>query len=165
MLPYGSAFDEGAAPHGGGGHNAGMDIDSALRYAASIQRGVLATMKTDGRPQLSNIMFGVGGDGIVRISVTATRAKTANIRRDPRVSLHATASDFWSYVVLEGSAELTPVARDQQDATVGELVDLYRQLQGEHPDWDDYRASMVADERLIVRLRPSRAYGALPQEG
>jgi hypothetical protein len=54
---------------------------------------------------------------------------------------------------------------DQQDATVGELVELYRELQGEHPDWDEYRASMVADERLVVRLRPSRAYGALPQEG
>ena len=142
-----------------------MDLDAALSYARPIQRGVLATMKADGRPQLSNIMFAVGGDGIVRISVTATRAKTANIRRDPRVSLHVTAPDFWSYVVLEGDAELSPVAMGQQDPTVEELVALYRDLQGEHPDWDEYRATMVADARLVVRLRPSRAYGALPQEG
>jgi PPOX class probable F420-dependent enzyme len=142
-----------------------MNLDAALGYAQPIQRGVLATSKADGRPQLSNIMFAVGADGLVRISVTATRAKTGNIRRDPRVSLHVTESDFWSYVVIEGEAELTPVAADRRDATVDELVDLYRDLQGEHPDWDEYRAAMVADERLVVRLHPSRAYGALPQEG
>lgn len=163
MLPYLLPFDEGAAPRRAAGHNAHMDLDAALRYAGPIQRGVLATMKADGRPQLSNIMFAVGGDGIVRISVTATRAKTANIRRDPRVSLHVTASDFWSYVVLEGQAELTPVAAGRHDATVEELVGLYRDLQGEHPDWDEYRAAMVADARQIVRLRPLRAYGALPE--
>ena len=84
-----------------------MDLDAALDYARPIRRGVLATLKADGRPQLSNIMFGIDPDGVVRISVTATRAKTANMRRDPRVSLHVTAADFWSYVVLEGEAELT----------------------------------------------------------
>ncbi len=139
-----------------------MDLAAALDYARPIRRGVLATMKADGRPQLSNIMFGVGADGVVRISVTATRAKTANMRRDPRVSLHVTATDFWSYVVLEGDAELTPVATGPDDATVDELVELYRELQGEHPDWAEYRAAMVADERLVVRLAPTRAYGSLP---
>lgn len=139
-----------------------MDLDSALDYARPIKQGVLATLKADGRPQLSNIMFGVGPDGIVRISVTATRAKTANMRRDPRVSLHVTAADFWSYVVLEGDAELTAVAADPADATVDELVALYRDLQGEHPDWAEYRAAMVADERLVVRLRATRAYGSIP---
>jgi PPOX class probable F420-dependent enzyme len=143
-------------------HNQDMDIDAALAYAATIKRGVLATLKADGRPQLSNIMF-AGEDGLVRISVTDTRAKTANIRRDPRVSLHVTADDFWSYVVLEGDAELTPVAAAPDDGTVDELVSLYRSLQGEHPDWDAYRAAMVADQRLVVRFRPTRAYGALPQ--
>jgi PPOX class probable F420-dependent enzyme len=144
------------------GDNAVMDLAAALDYARPIRRGVLATMKADGRPQLSNIMFGVGADGVVRISVTATRAKTANMRRDPRVSLHVTATDFWSYVVLEGDAELTPVATGPDDATVDELVELYRELQGEHPDWAEYRAAMVADERLVVRLAPTRAYGSLP---
>jgi PPOX class probable F420-dependent enzyme len=139
-----------------------MDMTPALEYARAIRRGVLATMKADGRPQLSNIMFGVGSDGVVRISVTATRAKTANMRRDPRVSLHVTAEDFWSYVVIEGVAELTPVAVDPDDATVDELVELYRDLQGEHPDWSGYRAAMVAEKRLVVRLSPTRAYGSLP---
>lgn len=139
-----------------------MDLLRALDYARPLQRGVLATVKADGRPQLSNIMFGIGPDGIVRISVTATRAKTANMRRDPRVSLHVTAADFWSYVVIEGDAELTPVAADPHDATVDELVALYRELQGEHPDWAEYRAAMVADERLVVRLAPTRAYGSMP---
>jgi PPOX class probable F420-dependent enzyme len=142
-----------------------MDLDSALDYARPMRRGVLATLKADGRPQLSNIMFGIGPDDVVRISVTATRAKTANMRRDPRVSLHVTAADFWSYVVLEGDAELTPVAADPDDATVDELVALYRDLQGEHPDWAEYRAAMVADERMIARLRVSRAYGSIPQPG
>lgn len=139
-----------------------MDPSAALAYAQPIKRGVLVTLKADGRPQLSNIMFAVGADGLVRISVTDSRAKTANMRRDPRVSLHVTAPDFWSYVVLEGEAELAPVAAQPDDATVDELVDLYRDLQGEHPDWAEYRASMVADGRLVVRLRPTRAYGALP---
>ncbi len=139
-----------------------MDLSTALDYARPLKRGVLATLKVDGRPQLSNIMFGIGTDGTVRISVTATRAKTANMRRDPRVSLHVTAADFWSYVVLEGEAELTPVAADEHDATVDELVELYRGLQGEHPDWAEYRAAMVADQRLVVRLNPTHAYGSLP---
>jgi hypothetical protein len=84
------------------------------------------------------------------------------MRRDSRVSLHVTAVDFWSYVVLEGEADLTAVAADPDDATVDELVALYRDLQGEHPDWAEYRAAMVTEERLVVRLRATRAYGALP---
>lgn len=136
-----------------------MDLDTALAYARDRRQGVLLTLKADGRPQASNILYAVGGDGVVRISLTDSRAKTRNARRDPRVSLHITADDFWSYVVLEGDAELMPVAAAPDDATVDELVDLYRQLQGEHDDWDDYRASMVRDGRLVLRLRPTHAYG------
>lgn len=136
-----------------------MDLSQGLEYVGGRHRGVLATVKADGRPQLSNISYGLGGDGVVRISVTAGRAKTRNAARDPRVSLHVTADDFWSYVVIEGDAELVPVASAPDDATVDELVELYRTLQGEHPDWDEYRAAMVADRRLVLRLHPSRAYG------
>lgn len=139
-----------------------MDIQQALDYAAPVRKGVLATLKADGRPQMSNIMFAVGGDGIVRISVTDTRAKTRNMRRDPRISLHVTAPDFWSYVVLEGDADLTPVAAAEDDETVAELVDLYRSMAGEHQDWAKYRSAMVADGRLVVRLRPTHAYGMIP---
>ena len=66
------------------------------------------------------------------------------------------------YAVLEGDVELSDVAATPDDATVEELVDLYRSLQGEHEDWDDYRAAMVAERRVVVRIRPNHAYGALP---
>lgn len=139
-----------------------MELDAALAYARTRPGGVLVTLKGDGRPQLSNVNHAVGDDGVVRVSVTDGRAKTANARRDPRVSLHVTADDFWSYVVIEGTAELTPPAAAPDDATVEELVALYRAVQGEHPDWDEYRAAMVADGRLVLRLHPERAYGMVP---
>ena len=136
-----------------------MEIDAALAYARQHKRGVLLTLKHDGRPQASNIMFAVGDDGLVRISATDGRAKTANARRDRRVSLHVTADDFWSYVVIDGDAEVTPTAASPDDATVDELVEVYRSLQGEHDDWDEYRRTMVADRRLVIRVRPTHAYG------
>lgn len=138
-----------------------MDLTAALDYIRPRHWGVLVTLKGDGRPQLSNIGYGLGDDGIVRVSITDGRAKYANAARDERVSLHVTADDFWSYVVVEGRVELTPVAAGPDDATVDELVALYRQLQGEHGDWDDYRAAMVADRRLVLRLHPERAYGMI----
>jgi len=136
-----------------------MELDAALAFVRTLDRGVLATAKADGRPQLSNINYAVTDDGVVRISITDGRAKTANVRRDPAVSLHVTGADFWPYVVLEGDAELSAVATEPDDAAVEELIDLYRQIQGEHPDWDDYRRAMVADRRLVLRLRPTHAYG------
>lgn len=136
-----------------------MELTSALERAAEQRLGVLTTIKGDGRPQLSNISYAVGDDGLVRISVTDGRAKTANLRRDSRTSLYVGRSDGWAYLVLEASAELSPVASAPEDDTVEELVELYRTLQGEHPDWNDYRAAMVQDRRLVLRLHPARAYG------
>ena len=138
-----------------------MDLDVALAFVGERRRGVVTTLKADGRPQLSNITYHLGEDGVVRISITDDRAKTKNLRRDPRVSLHVTSDDFWQYVVVEGRAELTPVAAAPDDATVDELVAYYRAVLGEHPDWDDYRRAMVADGRLVLRLHPERAYGML----
>lgn len=140
-----------------------MNLEDALRFAATIGRGTLATNKSDGRPQLSNVMFALGGDGVIRVSVTDSRAKTANMRRDARVSLHVTSPDFWSYAVIEGDSDLSPVAAVVDDAAVAELVQLYRALRGEHDDWDEYRRAMVADGRLVARIRPTRAYGVLPR--
>lgn len=139
-----------------------MDIAAALTYAQHIGKGALVTLKSDGRPQISNVMFTVGDDGVIRVSVTDTRAKTKNMRRDPRVSLHVSARDFWSYAVIEGDVELSAVATDPNDETVEELVGTYRAMAGEHKDWDDYRNSMVADRRLVARIRPTYAYGMLP---
>ncbi|SFP78062.1 PPOX class probable F420-dependent enzyme [Amycolatopsis arida] len=122
--------------------------------------GVLATIRRDGRPQLSNVVHAYDRDaGVIRVSITDTRAKTRNLRRDPRASLHVSGNGGWSYAVAEGTAELTPVATAPDDAVVEELVELYRTLQGEHPDWADYRAAMVREQRLVLRLRVERVYG------
>ncbi|HEX7166082.1 MAG TPA: PPOX class F420-dependent oxidoreductase [Acidimicrobiales bacterium] len=139
-----------------------MDLDRALAAAASQRLGVLTTLKRDGRPQLSNVMFGIAG-GVVRVSITDTRAKTKNLRRDPRTSLYVGRPDGWAYVVLEGEADLSEVAGAPGDDTVEELVELYRSLQGEHPDWSEYRETMVNDLRLVLRLRPTHAYGVWPE--
>ena len=138
-----------------------MDLDAALAFTRDHRNGVLITLKADGRAQSSNIIYTVADDGRVRVSITADRAKYKNLVRDPRVSLHVNADDFWSYVVLEADAELSPIAAAPDDATVEELIETYRAMQGEHPDWDDYRRSMVADQRLVLTIRPTRAYGML----
>jgi PPOX class probable F420-dependent enzyme len=135
-----------------------MSDDGLRRLIRERTTGVLVTLKRDGRPQLSNVLYSAWDDTI-RVSVTDTRAKTANLRRDPRAGLHVSSEDFWSYAVVEGQAALTPVAADPHDATVDELVELYRRLQGEHPDWDDYRTTMVRDQRLVVRVPIERVYG------
>jgi PPOX class probable F420-dependent enzyme len=140
-----------------------MDLGPALRFVRTRREGVLVTIRRDGRPQLSNVLYVIGEDGdTIRISVTDSRAKTRNLRRDQRTSLYVVGETFWSYVVLDGAADLTPVAADPNDEVVDELVLMYRQAGGEHSDWDEYRQAMVEDQRLVVRLRPERAYGLLP---
>ncbi|MEU7053980.1 PPOX class F420-dependent oxidoreductase [Streptomyces eurythermus] len=122
--------------------------------------GVLVTLRRDGRPQLSNVSHAYYPDErIIRVSITGDRAKTRNLRRDPRASYHVTSADRWAYTVAEGTAELTPVAADPGDETVAELERLYRDVLGEHPDWDDFRSAMVRDRRLVLRLHVERAYG------
>ncbi len=124
------------------------------------KEGILVTLRRDGRPQLSNVNYAFDRDrAVVRVSTTDDRAKVRNLRRDPRASFHVSSPDFWRYAVIEAAAELSPVAGAPDDATVEELVDLYRAVQGEHPDWADYRAAMVRDRRLVVRLQAVRAYG------
>ncbi|MFF7971395.1 TIGR03618 family F420-dependent PPOX class oxidoreductase [Streptomyces sp. NPDC007905] len=134
--------------------------DALLKLLSDTRGGVLVTLKSDGRPQLSNVSHAYYPDErVIRISVTDGRAKTRNLRRDPRASYHVTSEDRWAYTVAEGAAELSPVAADPHDDTVEELIRLYRDVLGEHPDWDDYRAAMVRDRRLVVRLPVERAYG------
>jgi PPOX class probable F420-dependent enzyme len=135
-----------------------MDLHAALEFVAQHRRGVLITLRRDGRPQCSNIVY-VVDDATIAVSVTDGRAKTANLRRDPRATLHVTTEDFGTYAVIDGTVELSAPAADPADATVEALVRYYRALAGEHPDWDDYRRAMVSDRRLLVTLRPERAYG------
>ena len=143
---------------GGRGVVGFMELSEALTFAAERRNGVLVTQKRDGRPQLSNISHAVI-DGVIKVSITAGRAKYANLARNPLASLYVSREDFWGYVVIEGDAELSAVATSPNDAGVDELVELYRSIAGEHPDWDDYRRAMVADRRVVVRLRPTYAYG------
>ena len=130
---------------------------------ASHQNGTLATLRRDGRPQLSVVTYAWypddDGREIVRISTVDGRAKVANLRRDPRASFLVSGGSGWSYAVVEGTVELSPVAVFPDDETVEELVRVYRDAAGEHPDWADYRRAMVDDRRLVARLVVEHAYG------
>ena len=138
-----------------------MELDKALAFARDHHQAILTTIRSNGRPQQSNVMYHVFDDGLIRISITSDRAKYRNLTREPWAALHISREDFFAYVVLEGDVELSPVASRPDDATVDELVEYYRALSGEHEDWDAYRQAMVADHRVMVRLTPNRAYGML----
>jgi len=138
-----------------------MEISAALAVARDNHQSVLTTLRRNGRPQLSNVVHAVDEAGVVRVSTTADRAKYANLRREPWAALKVDAGSFWSYAVLEGPVELSAVAAAADDDAVEELVALYRAISGEHDDWDAYRAAMVADRRVVVRLLPDHAYGSL----
>lgn len=138
-----------------------MADDAALvKLLKERDLGVLATLKRDGRPQLSSINYHFDEDRrLVRVSVTADRAKARNLARDPRASLHVSSPDGWAWAVAQGTAELSAVAADPGDAAVQELVEVYRDIRGEHPDWDEYRRVMVEDGRLVIRLHVEHLYG------
>jgi PPOX class probable F420-dependent enzyme len=138
-----------------------MQLSDALDFVREHRNGILITEKSDGRPQSSNIAYAVDDDGRIIISVTDGRAKTANLRRTPRASLHVNRDDFWAYAVIEADVDVSPVAADPNDATVDRLVEYYRAVVGEHDDWDDYRSAMVQDGRLVLTLTPTHAYGML----
>ncbi len=138
-----------------------MALNDALSFVAGHTRGVLVTLRGDGRPQLSNILYTPGPGGTVRISVTDDRAKTKNLRRDPRGALHVTSPDFWEYVVLDGTVALSPVARRADDAVADELVEMYRRASGEHPDWEEFRRAMVSQRRVVAILTATSSYGQL----
>ncbi|MGW4300485.1 PPOX class F420-dependent oxidoreductase [Streptomyces sp. NPDC004646] len=140
--------------------NQNLTEDELLGLLTDVQEGVLVTLKRDGRPQLSNVGHVYDPEErTVRFSVTDDRAKTRNLRRDPRASYHVTTPNRWSYTVVEGTVDFSPVAGDPYDETVEKLVRVYRDILGEHPDWDAYRAAQVRERRLVLSLRVERAYG------
>jgi PPOX class probable F420-dependent enzyme len=137
--------------------------DNLSLLLGSSGRGVLATIRRNGRPQLSNVDFCYDPDQLlIRVSTTADRAKVANLRRDPRVSFYVPSDGLAMYAVAEGEATLSGVAGTVDDEAVDELVEVYRLVQGEHPDWDDYRRAMVEDRRVVIRVRVDRFYGFAP---
>lgn len=127
---------------------------------ADARLGVLATIKADGVPQLSPVTpFYDREAGIVYVSMTDGRAKTANLRRDPRAALEVTSADGWAWATAEGTVTLTGPGADPDGPEVAALVDYYRAAAGEHPDWDEYRSVMVSDRRVLMALRVQRVYG------
>jgi PPOX class probable F420-dependent enzyme len=131
----------------------GMDIDAALEFIASQHNAVLATLKADGTPQLSPVTVGVDDAGHAMISTRQGAYKVRHIRREPQVWLCALPDRFYgTWVQLSGTAEIVelPEAMDG-------LVDYYRRISGEHPDWDDYRAAMVRDQRVLLRISVTKA--------
>jgi PPOX class probable F420-dependent enzyme len=132
-----------------------MSPRDAVEFVRSNHNAVLATFRRDGRPQMSPVTAAVDGEGRIVISVTEDRAKTLNARRDPRVALCVMNPRFYgSWVQVEGEAEIVslPEAMDV-------LVEYYRDVSGEHPDWDDYRRAMVRDRRCVIRFPVARAFG------
>ncbi len=133
-----------------------IDLERARHFLRVRHDAILATIKRDGRPQLSNILYFLDEDGRIKISVTRTRAKTHNLRRDPRASLHVQGRDRYEYLVAEGTAELM-----EGDELAEALRHYYRRVRGEHPDWAEYDAAMLTEQRLLLSVSVDRAYGQL----
>ena len=130
-----------------------MDTGQAADFLRAHHRAVLATSRSDGMPQLSPVTCTVDDEGRVLISTRETAVKTKNLRHRPRASLCVfTDTFFGEWVQVEGDAELISLP-DAMDL----LVEYYRRVSGEHPDWDDYRAAMIRDRRVIVRITITRA--------
>lgn len=133
-----------------------MTPDQARDFLQVNHRAVLSTLRRDGRPQLSPVTAAVDDEGRVIVSTPETTAKARNLRRDPRVSLCAFSDGFYGpWVQVEGTVEIV-----ERPEAVKLLVDYYRRISGEHPDWDDYRLAMVEDRRVLVRFPIDRASGA-----
>ncbi|MEO3784031.1 PPOX class F420-dependent oxidoreductase [Actinocorallia sp. B10E7] len=128
---------------------------------AESRLGILATIKSDGRPQLSPVMpFYDQEAGVIYVSMTEGRAKTANLRRDPRATLEVTSPDGLAWATAEGTATLIGPGTDPRGPEVQALVDYYRLAAGEHPDWDEYRSAMVSDRRVLMTMTVDHVYGA-----
>ena len=123
-----------------------------LDFVRPRHHGLLATTRADGRPQMSPVACGLDGEGRIVVSTYPERAKAANARRDPRASV-CVLSDDWDgpYVQVDGHAEVL----DMPDA-LDALVDYYRCIAGEHPDWDDYRAAMARQGKSLIRVTIDR---------
>ena len=129
-----------------------MDLDEARSFMREHHHAILATSRTDGRPHMSAVLAGVDGQGRVMVSTRETAVKVRNLRRDPRVSVFVTSEDFWRWVQVDGVATVLSLPEAMEP-----LVEYYRVISGEHPDWDDYRRAMQDQQRVLVRIDIERA--------
>jgi PPOX class probable F420-dependent enzyme len=130
-----------------------MDVHTARDFLRDNHRAVMTTRRANGDPQLSPVVCGVDADGRVTVSTRETALKVKNLRRDPRVSMCVLNDGFFGeWIQVDGTAEIVSLP-DAMEL----LVEYYRSLAGEHPDWDDYRAAMERDQRVLVRIDLERA--------
>jgi PPOX class probable F420-dependent enzyme len=125
-----------------------VDLGDAREFIKHNHRAVLVTRRRDGRPQTSPVTVGMDGDGQAVISTRETAYKTQNLRRDPQATVCVFNDHFFGeWIYIDGRAEVVPLPEAMEG-----LVDYYRRISGEHPDWDDYRAAMERDRRVLVRI-------------
>ena len=130
-----------------------MDLDRALDFVREHHHAVMLTRRRDGSPQMSPIACNVDAEGRIVVSTRETAMKTTHLPRDPHVVLCVLSDGFFGdWIQVEGVAEIVSLPEAMEP-----LVDYYRTTSGEHPDWDDYRAAMVRDQRVIVRITAERA--------
>jgi PPOX class probable F420-dependent enzyme len=130
-----------------------MDIDRARAFVRKNPRAVLATQRRDGTPQMSPVLVGVDDNGRLVVSTRETAMKTANLRRDPRAWLCVLNDRFFGgWAQIGGEVEVVSLPEAMEP-----LVDYYRGISGEHPDWDDYRSAMVRERRCLIRITPTTA--------
>jgi PPOX class probable F420-dependent enzyme len=130
-----------------------MNVDEARAFLREHRRGVLSTFRGDGMPQLSPVLVGLDADGRATVSTREPAYKVRNLRRDPRATLCVFTDGFFGpWVQIEGTASIVSLP-DAMEL----LVDYYRNVAGEHPDWDDYRAAMERERRCLIQIRIDRA--------
>jgi PPOX class probable F420-dependent enzyme len=130
-----------------------MDLDAARAVVAEQHHAVLATLRTDGAPQMSPVLVAVDAEGNLIISSRETAYKVRNLRRDPRAYVCVLPDAFFGrWVQIEGRATIVELPE-----AMGGLIEYYRIVSGEHPDWDDYRAAMERERRVLIRIEPTRA--------
>jgi PPOX class probable F420-dependent enzyme len=130
-----------------------VDVAAAQDFIRNNHHAVMATFRKDGRPALSPVLVALDPEGRVIVSTRETAMKVKHLRRDPRISISVFPDGFYGdWVQADGTAEVVPLPEAMEP-----LVTYYRSISGEHPDWDDYRAAMVRDKRVLVRFRIERA--------
>jgi PPOX class probable F420-dependent enzyme len=131
-----------------------MDLDEARDLIRQQHQSVMATMRRDGTPQMSPVGATVDADGYVIVSSSEPTAKVRNLRRNPRAWLCVLPDRFYGgrWIQVEGDVQIVPLPEAMEP-----LVDYYRRMAGEHPDWDDYRAAMQREQRVLIRIALTRA--------
>ena len=135
-----------------------MLTEKAREFAGENNKGVVTTFRKSGAAQMSIVVCTPLGDGVA-FTTTEDRAKLINLRRDPRCSILVSKEDWWGFIVFEGRAEMIDQAGTPHDEFLAACRQVYRQISGEHGNWDEYDQSMIDDRRVVVTVVPERVYG------